>query len=72
MVTPHRWIKIRQHAESWQPFKMAGDVPAGTGECRLREPKIPCLFRRSKRVQQIRWTRTAGEMTKEVKLWPYQ
>ena len=54
MKTPHRWIKIRQHAQSWQPFKMAGMVPAGTGACRLREPKIPCLFRRSSEIHTIK------------------
>jgi len=53
MKTPQRWIKIRQHAQSWQPFKMAGKVPAGTGSCRLREPKIPCLFRRSTNERRI-------------------
>ena len=61
MKTPRRWIKVRQHAESWQPFKMTGQTPAGTGECRLREPEIPCLFRRSKKSHQIRWDRTTGE-----------
>lgn len=53
MKAPKRWIKIRQHAQSWQPFKMAGQVPAGTGSCRLREPKIPCLFRRTTNERRI-------------------
>ena len=61
MKTPNRWIRIRQHAESWMPFKMSGMTPIGTGGCFLREPEIPCLFRRSKRSHQIRWDRTQGE-----------
>lgn len=60
---PYRhYIRCRQHTQSWQPFKIAGGypigyddlgntigsgVPAGTGECYVRKPEIPCLFRRS-------------------------
>ena len=54
MKTPKRWIKCRQHTESWQPFKMVGQVPAGTGDCRVRDPEIPCLFRRSTNSHKIR------------------
>ena len=61
MKAPHRWIKVRQHTQSWQPFKMAGQVPAGTGDCRLRKPTIPCLFRRSNTSREIRWDRATGE-----------
>ena len=61
MKTPRRWIRIKQYPESWMPFKMAGKTPVGTGDCYLREPQIPCLFRRSNNSRQIRWDRTQGE-----------
>ena len=70
-----RYIQCRQHAESWQPFFISGGYPikyidgkqTGSGvpikvpPVRLREAKIPCLFRRSEQQHSIRWNRTYGE-----------
>lgn len=56
---PKHYIDCRQHELSWQPFLISGGyprvgsgVPAGTGRCITRVPKIKCLFRRSKSIRK--------------------
>lgn len=56
-----RYIRCTNGWSGWQPMKMAGRYPIGTGHWHKRDFVAKCLFRRTVTSHSIRWDRTHGE-----------